>query len=136
MKKRRHIAIVIGSFHRTECETMLSEALNTAVENELETIEKVWVPGTMEKPLAVKRLLLRQEFDGVVVLGVVERGETAHGLVMAQAVVKAIIDLQLETMKPVGIGILGPEILPDQIPSRLRPYARHAVLAVHAMLCT
>ena len=47
MKKRRHIAIVIGSFHRTECETMLSEALNTAVENELDTIEKVWVPGTM-----------------------------------------------------------------------------------------
>ena len=135
MKKRRHIAIVIGSFHRTECETMLSEALKTAVENELETIEKVWVPGTMEKPLAVKRLLLRQEIDGVVVLGVVERGETAHGLVMAQAVVKAIIDLQLETMKPVGVGILGPEILPDQIPSRLRPYARHAVLAVHAMLC-
>ena len=45
------------------------------------------------------------------------------------------MELQLETMKPVGVGLLGPEILPDQIPSRLRPYARHAVLAVHAMLC-
>ncbi len=69
------------------------------------------------------------------VLGVIERGETAHGRVMAQAVIKAIVDLQLETMKPVGVGILGPEILPDQIQSRLRPYARHAVLAVRSMLC-
>ena len=135
MKTRHHIAIVIGSFHRTECETMLSEALSTAAEYDLETIEEVWVPGTMEKPLAVKRLLLRQEIDGVVVLGIVERGDTAHGLVMAQAVIKAIVELQLETMKPVGVGLLGPEILPDQIPSRLRPYARHAVLAVSAMLC-
>ncbi|HCF72405.1 MAG: 6,7-dimethyl-8-ribityllumazine synthase [Proteobacteria bacterium] len=135
MNRRHQIAIVIGSFHRSEGETMLSEALSTAEENDLEAIEQVWVPGTMEKPLAVKRLLLRQEVDGVAVLGVIERGETAHGRVMAQAVIKAIVDLQLETMKPVGVGILGPEILPDQIQSRLRPYARHAVLAVRSMLC-
>ena len=135
MSRRHQIEIVIGSFNRSEGENMLSEALSTAEENDLEASEQVWVPGTMEKPLAVKRLLLRQEVDGVAVLGVIERGETAHGRVMAQAVIKAIVDLQLETMKPVGVGILGPEILPDQIQSRLRPYARHAVLAVRSMLC-
>jgi 6,7-dimethyl-8-ribityllumazine synthase len=53
---------------------------------------------------------------------------------MGQAVIQALIGLQLETGKPVGIGILGPEILPDQIPLRLAPYARDAVRAVHAML--
>jgi len=37
-------------------------------------------------------------------------------------------------MKPIGIGILGPEILPSQIPSRLRPYARDAVKALAMML--
>ena len=88
----------------------------------------------MEKPLAVKRLLTRDNIDGAVVLGIIERGETAHGRVMGQAVIQALIGLQLETGKPVGIGILGPDILPDQIPPRLVPYAQDAVRAVHAML--
>jgi 6,7-dimethyl-8-ribityllumazine synthase len=88
----------------------------------------------MEKPLAAKRLLARDDIDAVVVLGIIERGETAHGRVMGQAVIQTLINLQLETNKPVGIGILGPEILPEQIPPRLGPYAQAAVRAVHTML--
>ena len=53
---------------------------------------------------------------------------------MGQSVVNAILGLQLELMKPIGVGILGPEIGPDKIQERLVPYARAAVLAVHAML--
>ena len=68
------------------------------------------------------------------VLGIIERGETKHGLVMGQAVISALIQLQLEKMKPIGIGILGPEILPNQIESRLLTYAKKAVEAVKVML--
>ena len=64
----------------------------------------------------------------------IEQGQTAHGRVMGQAVINAILNLQLDLMKPIGVGILGPEIQPDQIQERLVPYARDAVLAVHAML--
>ncbi len=53
---------------------------------------------------------------------------------MGQAVVQALIDLQLEFMKPIGMGILGPGIFPSQIASRVRPYARAATLAVCRML--
>jgi 6,7-dimethyl-8-ribityllumazine synthase len=49
-------------------------------------------------------------------------------------VLSSLLALQLELMKPIGIGILGPEILPDQIQSRLRPYARDAVTALAGML--
>ena len=93
-----------------------------------------WVPGSMEKPLAVKRLLANPTIDGVVVLGIIERGETGHGRTMGQAVIQALIDLQLEMDKPVGVGILGPDILPEQIPPRLKPYARDAVRALATML--
>jgi len=82
----------------------------------------------------VKRLLLRDDIHGAVVLGIIERGETAHGLVMGQAVATALLRLQLELMKPIGFGILGPEINPTQIPSRLGSDARAAVDAVHQML--
>ena len=128
------IALVLGSFHRARVEQMLDEARRAAAESGLSIREEVWTRGSMEKPLALKRLLLRDDIDGAVVLGVIEKGETAHGLVMARGVIDAIIALQLQTMKPVGVGILGPEIRSSQIPPRLRPYARAAVAAVASML--
>ena len=36
----------------------------------------------------------------------------AHGKTMADAVLPALIELQLEFLKPIGVGILGPEITP------------------------
>jgi 6,7-dimethyl-8-ribityllumazine synthase len=97
-------------------------------------IEEVWVPGSMEKPLALKRMLQRPDIDAAVALGVIEQGETSHGIVMAHAVLNAIIALQLELMKPIGVGILGPEISPQQMDARVIPYSRSAVLAVRHML--
>lgn len=128
------IAIVIGSFHKEEGLRMLEAARRVAAENGLSIATEVWVPGSMEKPLALKRLLLRDDIHGAVALGIIERGETGHGLVMGQAVISAIIGLQLETLKPIGVGILGPEIFPSQIPGRVVPYAESAVKAVATML--
>jgi len=130
----KNIAIVLGSFHKTEANAMLNEARATASTNGLSIVEEVWVPGSMEKPLVVKKLLQRNDIDGVAVLGIIERGETKHGLVMGQVVTDAIIRLQLEFMKPVGFGILGPEILPEQIQPRLKAYAKKAIDALASVL--
>ena len=113
---------------------MLESARKTAQEHGLTIVEEVWVHGSMEKPLALKRLLMRDDIDGAVALGIIERGQTKHGLVMGEVVYDAIVRLQLEFMKPIGLGILGPEILPEQIPPRLDPYAKEAVIATAQML--
>jgi 6,7-dimethyl-8-ribityllumazine synthase len=131
---KRNIAIVIGSFHKKVADEMLDEVRRFARENELNIVEERWVPGSMEKPLALKQALSNNSVDGAVALGIIEKGETKHGLVMANSVINAIIQLQLELMKPIGVGILGPEILPSQIPSRVRPYALGAIKAVAQML--
>lgn len=130
----KNIAIVLGSFHTKEVSEMLDEARKTAAENGLNIVAEVWVHGSIEKPLALKRLLMRDDVHGCVALGIIERGETKHGLVMGEVVYDAIIRLMLEFMKPVGLGILGPEILPDQVEKRLRPYAREATVATAQML--
>lgn len=130
----KNIALVLGSFHKKEADDMLDEARKAAAESNLNVVAEVWVPGSIEKPLALKRLLMREDVDCAAALGIIERGETKHGLVMGEVVYDAIIQLQLEFMKPIGLGILGPEILPDQIPPRVRPYARAAVLAAAKML--
>ena len=128
------IGLVMGQFHKAEAEAMKDEAKLTAAECGMQVLAEVWVPGSMEVPLAAKRLLQRSDIDGIVVLGIIEHGETKHGMVMGGAVTGALIGLQLEFMKPVGMGILGPGIFPSQIPARVRPYARSATLAVHQML--
>lgn len=133
-RRNFQIAIVAGLFHKEKIGRMVVEAQRVAKKCKLKVVEVVWVPGSLEKPLALKRLLARDDIDGAVVLGIIERGETKHGLVMGQAVISAIIQLQLETGKPVGVGILGPEILPEQIKPRLNPYAEAAVRALDHML--
>lgn len=129
----KNIAVILGSFHKNESLEMLEEVNSFCEDNDLVIVKEVWVPGSMEKPLALKSLLARKDIDGAVVLGIIEKGETKHGFVMAQSVIDAIINIQLEYMKPVGVGILGPEITHDQIPERVRPYAKAAVKAMNIM---
>jgi 6,7-dimethyl-8-ribityllumazine synthase len=47
MPNRPTIALVIGSFHKNACETMVSAALAAATEAGLDVCEQVWVPGSM-----------------------------------------------------------------------------------------
>lgn len=130
----KNIAIVATMFHKEHLAVMVEEARNIAKEAGLNIAKEVWVPGSYEIPLALKRILAVKDIDGAVVLGVIERGETKHGMVMGIMVHEAIVRLELETGKPVGLAILGPEILPEQIAQRRRPYARKAVEALKSML--
>ena len=128
------IAVVCGSFHKDEIERMLEYTKDQATKESLTITEVVWVPGAMEVPLAVDRLLADEEINGVVCLGIIEKGQTQHGLAMGQAVIKTIIELQLVHEKPVGLGIIGPGAEPEHIEPRLEPHARAAVSAITKML--
>ena len=128
-----NIAIVCGSFHKNEVSKMLEWASNEASKHELTILETVWVPGAMEVPLALDRLLSRDDVQGAACLGIIEKGQTQHGLAMGQAVIKSIIDLQLSWDKPVGLGIIGPGAEPEHIGPRLEPHARAAIAAISSM---
>ncbi len=131
MKK---ISIIASTFHKLQVDQMVEEAKKTATEAGLEVLEVVRVPGSVEKPLAIKRVLEKGEADGVVVLGIIERGETKHGFVMGQSLMHFVMALSLEYMKPITLGVIGPEVLPEQIEPRLLPYAKKAILAQKEML--
>ena len=128
------IAIVCGSFHRAEVQRMLEWATDEAANVELTVDKVVWVPGAMEVPLALDRLLSREDIEGVACLGIIEKGQTQHGLVMGQAVIKSIIELQIVHGKPIGLGIIGPGAEPEHIEPRLEPHARSAIGALCAMI--
>ena len=87
----KNIAIVLGSFHKAYMTQMLDAARATAKQEGVNILEEVWVPGSMEKPLMIKTLLQRPDIDGIAVLGIIEKGETKHGFIMADVVINAII---------------------------------------------
>ena len=127
------IAAVCGSFHKEEIQRMLEYAENEANINGAEISKIIWVPGSMEVPLALNRLLEDNEVDAAIALGIIERGETQHGLVMGQAVTRSIFELQIKFDKSIGLGIIGPGAEKHHIEPRLEPHARSAVNAVIKM---
>jgi 6,7-dimethyl-8-ribityllumazine synthase len=130
----KSVAIVAGSYHKEKVEKMVEIVKSLSLENDLLIEETCWVPGSMELPLQIKRLLLRESIEGIIVLGIIEKGETDHGLVMGQAVTNSIIDLQLLSMKPIGFGLIGPGAEEEQIAKRVEVHAKQAVFAVAEML--
>ena len=96
--------------------------------------EVVLVPGTFETPLAVKKLLERDDIDAVAVLGAVIKGETDHDQVVAHQAARKLLDLSLEYNKPVSLGIIGPNATREQASERIDEYARRAVEAAVKMV--
>ena len=124
----QRIGIVCGSYHREAVEQMLAFAREEAKILGYSVDWVHWVSGSMEVPLALARMM--SEVDGAACLGIIEKGETQHGLAMGQAVIKSILELQLQHNKPIGLGIIGPGAEPHHIEPRLEPHARSAIQAL------
>jgi 6,7-dimethyl-8-ribityllumazine synthase len=73
-------------------------------------IKLVWVPGSLELPLAA-RWLIESGCDAVVCLGVIMKGETEHYHYVASECASGIAKLSLEHGIPVIYGVLTTETL-------------------------
>lgn len=129
-----NIAAVCATYHLEEIEKMLTIATSQAEDLGYNIVEVVRVPGCMEVPLALDRILADEEIAGAFCLGIIEKGETDHGLVMGQGVVKTILELQLVHNKPIGLGIIGPGALSEHVAPRIGPHATAAVDALRPFL--
>ena len=70
------------------------------------SVEHKSVPGAYELPLAAMALAKSGAVDAIVVLGAVIRGETTHYELVAGECGRGIMDVQLTTGIPIGLGIL------------------------------
>jgi 6,7-dimethyl-8-ribityllumazine synthase len=69
-------------------------------------IDVVAVPGCFEIPLAARRLIVGGEYDGIVALGVVVRGDTPHFDYVAGEAARGIASASAETGIPIAFGVL------------------------------
>jgi 6,7-dimethyl-8-ribityllumazine synthase len=126
------ICIIAADFNKEIVEDMLAAAEAEAKELGVEIASVLRVPGSYEMPLIADAEMARDTVDGLVVLAYIERGETLHGEIMGQVVQQALVQLQLQYKKPIGMGIIGPGATLEQARVRKESYARAAVRAMVA----
>jgi 6,7-dimethyl-8-ribityllumazine synthase len=106
--------VVAARFNEKHVERLVEGALETLrrLGAAQDAIELVWVPGSLELPLAAKWLASRtagsprRPFDAVLAFGVVLRGETEHFRLVADQCARGLLDVSLATGLPVLNGVL------------------------------
>ena len=110
-------AIVVARWNETITRKLLDGAVAKLRERCVadESIDVAWVPGSMEIPLAAKRMAASKRYAAVICLGAVIRGETSHDQHINRAVSLAIAQLALEANVPVLFGVLTCETMEQAI---------------------
>ena len=104
----RRVGVVVSRFNGAIGDQLLAGALRALAEAgvaERDTVV-VSVPGALESPLALQRLAQAGDFDALVALGAVIRGETYHFEIVANESAAGVAGVQLEFGIPIGNGIL------------------------------
>jgi len=100
------IGVAVARFNDLLTEELLKGALDCFERHGVERVDVVRVPGSFEIPLAAKRLAESGNYDAVLALGAVVRGETRHFDLVAGEVAKGVAKVSLETGVPVIFGVI------------------------------
>ncbi len=106
--KGKKFAIVVSRFNDFISTRLLDGALDCLKRHHCDEndITVVWVPGSFEIPLTAQKLAEKKNFDAVICLGAVIRGETPHFDYVSAEVSKGIANVSLKTNVPVIFGII------------------------------
>ena len=106
------VGIVVARFNDLITNKILSGCIDCLKRHGLDTSESsseldiVWVPGSFELPIAAKSLLRKSNYDVVIALGAVIRGETSHYDVVISEASKGISKVSYEYNVPIIFGVL------------------------------
>ena len=107
------IAIACSRFNGNVTDLLLNGALAELDGHGVKKADRtvVWVPGAFELPLAASVAARSGQYDAVICLGAIIRGETSHYELIAGECASGIQRLQLELTLPVVFGVLTTEDL-------------------------
>lgn len=100
------IGVVVAKWNSFITDKLLEGSLNVLRNKGFadEQIKVVYCPGAYEIPLTAKKLIAK--VDGVIALGAVIRGDTPHFDYVCEAVNNGVLELNMESGKPVSFGVL------------------------------
>jgi 6,7-dimethyl-8-ribityllumazine synthase len=102
------VGIVVSEWNSTYTGGMLRGAQEVLTEAGVpeHAVHVHWVPGSYELPLGAQWLAEREDIDGVICIGSVIRGETAHFDYVCSAAAQGIMRVNQDTGKPVMFCVL------------------------------
>lgn len=111
------VAIVVARFNEFVTRQLLTGATETLASHGVrdEDISVAWVPGSFELPVVAKTLAQTRQYDAVICLGAVIRGETSHYDMVAGQASRGIGSVGLETGVPTIFGVLTTENMDQAI---------------------
>jgi 6,7-dimethyl-8-ribityllumazine synthase len=104
----RRMVVVASRFNEPVVKKLVDGALEALVNHGVayNDIDVVWVPGAWELPIAARWLVSTERYDGVVAVGAVIRGETAHFDYIAGEASRGLAAVSAEFETPIGFGVL------------------------------
>jgi len=100
MKKK--ILIVVADYYKDISIGLLKSAQNYLPKNF--SVQIIKVPGVFEIPVTISKNLKR--YNAFIALGCVIKGQTPHFDFISQASTDAILNLSINSKKPIGNGII------------------------------
>ena len=101
-----NFAILVARFNSAITEKLLAGAREALTKAGAKSQEVFYVPGAFELPLAAQRLARSGNWDALVALGCVIRGDTAHFDFVAGECARGLQQVMLETTVPIAFGVL------------------------------
>jgi 6,7-dimethyl-8-ribityllumazine synthase len=101
-----NFAILVARFNSAITEKLLAGAREALTKAGAKSQEVFYVPGAFELPFAAKKLAERGDFDAIVALGAVIRGDTPHFDYVAAEAARGLQQAALETGVPIAFGVL------------------------------
>ncbi|MFN7161996.1 MAG: 6,7-dimethyl-8-ribityllumazine synthase [Fimbriimonadales bacterium] len=101
-------AIVVSRYNELITDRLKEGAIQTLLRHGAnpDAIDVYTVPGSWEIPVIARECAHSSEYDAVICLGAVLQGETSHAQHISSAVCSALMQLMMETGKPIALGIL------------------------------
>src|SRR6185295_18911221 len=98
---RGRFAIVASRYNARYVDAMLRAAQKCLRDSAAQQVRVVRVPGAFEIPVTAARLAFSGDYEALICLGVILRGETTHAQHIGEAVTMGLMQIQIETGIPV-----------------------------------
>ena len=129
-----HIGIVQARFNEDITNALAEACMAELQAMGVENIDHVFVPGALEVPLALQAMAERAEYDALIALGCIIRGETYHFELVANESGAGVTRVGLDYHLPIANAILTTENL-EQAVARQHEKGRDAARVAVEMAC-
>jgi 6,7-dimethyl-8-ribityllumazine synthase len=109
----RRVAVVASRFNEVVTTRLVDGAVAGLSEHGVPdvNVDVAWVPGAFEIPMIARRFAETGDYDAVICLGAIVRGETAHFDLIANEAARGVMDVSRDTGVPVIFEVLATENL-------------------------